>query len=109
MQVLWGLEKGFVKDILDQYPDPKPHYNTVSTLVRLLQEKGYIGHREYGNTHEYYPVLSKEEYRRGFIKNVINEYFDSSYKKVVSYLMEEEKLKPEELEEIIQMIKNKKQ
>lgn len=109
MQILWDIKKGFVKDILDKYPDPKPHYNTVSSIVRLLQDKGFIGHQEYGNTHEYYPKVTREEYRKSFMKNVIRDYFDNSYKSVVAYFVKEKKIKPEELDEIIRLIKDKKQ
>jgi len=66
MKILWDLEKAFVKDIIAQYPDPKPHYNTISSLVRLLQEKGIVGYKQYGNTYEYFPLISKEDYRRPF-------------------------------------------
>lgn len=109
MQILWDIKKGFVKEILDKYPDPKPHYNTVSSIVRLLQDKDFIGHQEYGNTHEYYPKVTREEYRKSFMKNVIRDYFDNSYKNVVAYFVEEKKIKPEELDEIIRLIKDKKQ
>jgi len=107
MQILWNLQKGFVKDILDRYPDPKPHYNTVSSIVRLLQDKGFIGHKEYGNTHEYFPRVSREEYRKSFMKNVISDYFDNSYRNVVTFFVEEKKIKPEELDKIIRLIKNR--
>lgn len=105
MKILWKLKKGFVKDIVDQYPDPKPHYNTVSSLVRLLQEKGIIGYTQYGNTYEYYPLVSREEYRKSFMKGVISDYFDNSYKNAVAFFVNEKGLKPEELEEILRMIK----
>ena len=108
MMILWEIGKGFVKDMLEQYPEPKPHYNTVSTLVRVLQEKGFIDHRQFGNTHEYYPLVSKEEYRRHFIKYVIQDYFNNSYEDVVAYFVEEKNLKTEELEGIIRMMKQKK-
>lgn len=106
MKILWKLKKAFVKDILDLYPDPKPHYNTISSLVRLLQEKGIIGFTQYGNTYEYYPLMSREEYRKSFMKQVIHDYFDNSYKNAVTFFVNEKGLKPEDLEEIIQMIKN---
>jgi len=106
MKILWKLEKAFVKDILDKYSDPKPHYNTVSSLVRLLQDKGVIGYTQYGNTYEYYPLVSKEEYRRTFMKQVVNDYFDNSYKSAVAFFVKEKGLSPEELEELIKMIKD---
>jgi predicted transcriptional regulator len=105
MKILWKLKKAFVKDIVDLYPDPRPHYNTISSLVRLLQEKGIIGFTQYGNTYEYYPLLSHEEYRKSFMKQVISDYFDNSYKNAVAFFVKEKRMKPEELEEIIRMIK----
>ena len=105
MKILWKLKKGFVKDIVEQYPDPKPHYNTVSSLVRLLQEKGFVGYSQYGNTYEYYPMVSREEYRKSFMKGVISDYFDNFYKNAVAFFVKEKGLKPEELEEILRMIR----
>lgn len=105
MKILWKLKKAFVKDLVEQYPDPKPHYNTISSLVRLLQEKGVVGFTQYGNTYEYYPLVSREEYRKSFMKGVISDYFDNSYKNAVAFFVNEKGLKPEELEEIIRMIK----
>ena len=105
MKILWKLEKAFVKEIVEQYPDPKPHYNTISSLVRLLQEKGIIGFRQYGNTYEYYPLISREEYRRPYMNQVIRDYFDNSWQNAVAFFVKEKGLKPDELEEIIRMIK----
>ncbi len=105
MKILWKLKKCFVKDIVGQYPDPKPHYNTISSLVRLLQEKGIVGYTQYGNTYEYFPLISREEYRKSFMKGVISDYFDNSYKNAVAFFVKEKGLKPEELEEILRMIK----
>ena len=107
MKIFWKLEKAFVKDIIEQYDDPKPHYNTVSSLVRLLQDKGIVGYTQYGNTYQYFPLISKEEYRRPFMKQVISDYFDNSYKNAVTFFVKEKGLSPEELEELIKMIKEK--
>jgi len=107
MKILWKLKKAFVKEIVDQYPDPKPHYNTISSLVRLLQDKGVVGFTQYGNTYEYYPLISREEYRGSFMKQVISDYFDNSYKNAVAFFVREKGLKPEELEDILRMIKEK--
>jgi len=107
MHIIWNAKQGFVKDFVEMYPDPKPHYNTISSMVRLLQDKGFIGHKEYGNTHEYFPLLSKDEYRKTFMKRVIRDYFDNSYKNVVSYFVEEEKLNAKEIEELLNLIRNK--
>ena len=105
MKILWKLEKAFVKDIVEQYDDPKPHYNTVSSLVRLLQEKGIVGFNQYGNTYEYFPLMTKEEYRRTFMKQVVSDYFDNSYKSAVAFFVKEKGLSPAELEELVKMIK----
>ncbi|WP_114749773.1 BlaI/MecI/CopY family transcriptional regulator [Pleomorphovibrio marinus] len=107
MQILWRLKKGFVKDIIAELPDPKPPYNTISSLVRILQDKGVVGFKQYGNTYEYFPLLSKEAYRKRYIKEIINDYFDNSFSKVVASFMEEEKLDQEEVEAIINLIKSK--
>ena len=107
MKILWLLEKAFVKDIVDQYPEPRPHYNTVSSIVRLLQEKGVIGYKQYGNTYEYYPLISRDEYRKTFINQVISDYFDNSYSSAVAYFVKEKGLTPAELEELLKIIKSK--
>jgi predicted transcriptional regulator len=107
MKILWKAGKGFVKDLLKQHPDPKPHYNTFSTIIRGLEDKGYVEHSSYGNSHEYYPAITKEEYRKLFIKNVVSDYFESSYKNVVSFFVNEEKLSVEDLKELIDIIEQK--
>ncbi len=104
MQVLWTVKRGFVKDLLENYPDPKPHYNTVSSLIRLLEEKGYVGHKAYGNTHQYYPLVTREEYRKEFISDVVDSYFGNSYMNVVSFFAREQNISADELREIIKMI-----
>lgn len=108
MKILWQIKKGFVKDIIELYPDPKPHYNTLSSLVRLLEEKGFIGHKAYGNTHQYFPLIAKQAYRKTFIKDVVKDYFDNSYKQTVSLFIEEKNLSKEDLDELIALIKSKK-
>ena len=108
MKILWKLEKAFVKDIIEKYPGPKPHYNTISSLVRLLQDKGVIGYTQYGNTYQYYPLISKEEYRRSFMNQVVTDYFDNSYKSAVAFFVKEKGLSEEELDELVKMIKDQK-
>lgn len=107
MKILWKLKKAFVKDIVDQYNEPKPHYNTISSLVRLLQDKGVIGYKQYGNTYRYFPLISKEAYRRSFMKQVVSDYFDNSYKSAVAFFVKEKRLSANELEELVRMIKDK--
>jgi len=112
MQALWQLEKAFVKEIIEELPDPKPHYNTVSTIIRILQDKGFVAHKTYGNTHQFYPVISKEEYQQGavgdVVQDVIENYFDNSYSKMVTHFAKEDKISESELEEIMKMIRNKR-
>ena len=106
MKILWKLEKAFVKEIIEEYPDPKPHYNTISSLIRLLQEKGIVGFNQYGNTYQYYPLILKDEYRKTFMNQVISDYFDDSYKSAVAFFVKEKGLSKDELEELIKMIKD---
>ena len=107
MQALWQLEKGFVKDVMPLLPN-KPHYNTVSTTIRKMEEKGFVRHIAYGKTHEYSPAISKEEYRKGFMNKTIHNYFENSYTNVVSFFAKEEKISVKELKEIIKIIESKK-
>jgi len=109
MRILWQLKKAFVKEVVAELPDPKPHYNTISTIIRNMEEKGFISHHAFGKTFQYYPVISKEDYKKGFMKKTIQHYFENSYKNVVSFFAKEEKISVEELKEIISIIeKNKK-
>lgn len=108
MQVVWQLRECFVKEVIERLPDPKPHYNTVSTIIRNMEEKGYIAHRDFGGSHQYYPAIPREEYRENFMNKVIDNFFDNSYKNVVSFFAKEEKISVEELREIIRMIEEKK-
>ena len=107
MHILWTLEKAFVKDVLAEIKDEKPHYNTLSTIIRNLEEKGYVAYNAYGKTHQYYPVVSKEAYRQRFMNSAIESYFNNSYKNVVSFFANEEKISVEDLKEIIDLIEKK--
>ena len=104
MQVLWDLNKALVRDIMERLSDSKQPYTTISSIVRILEKKGFVSHKPYGKTHEYYPLISKADYRKRKFKRFINEYFDNSMDSVVSFLIKEEKLKPEEIEELTRMI-----
>lgn len=108
MQILWKIKKGFVNDILDQIPEPKPHYNTLSTIVRLLEEKGFVAHKSYGKSHQYYPSVSLEAYRGVYVKESIKKYFDNSVSNLVNYFVKEEHLSEEEIRELIKIIENNK-
>ncbi len=104
MQILWKLDKAFVKDIIVHLPDPKPAYNTVSTIVRILEKKGFVGYKAYGKTHEYYPLVNKSEYTQKYLRNFVQNYFSNSYKQMVSFFAREEKLSIREMEEMRQLI-----
>ena len=107
MQILWKLEKAFVKEVLAEITEEQPHYNTLSTIIRNLEEKGFVSHNAFGNTHQYFPIVKMEDYRKRFMNTAIDTYFDSSYKNMVSFFAKEEKISAEELREILAMIENK--
>ncbi|KAF2337244.1 BlaI/MecI/CopY family transcriptional regulator [Flavobacterium daemonense] len=109
MHILWKLKKAFVKEIQAEITEEQPHYNTLSTIVRNLEEKGYVSHNAFGNTHQYYPIVSIEEYRKGFMSTAIDNYFNSSYKSMVSFFAKEEKISAKELREILAMIEKPKE
>lgn len=109
MHILWKLKKAFVKEIQAEITEDQPHYNTLSTIVRNLEEKGYVNHSAFGNTHQYYPMVSIEEYRKGFMNTAIDNYFNSSYKSMVSFFAKEEKISAAELREILTMIETPKE
>lgn len=107
MHILWRLENAFVKDVLAEIKNEQPHYNTLSTIIRNLEDKGYVSHNAYGKTHQYYPIVSKESYKKRFMNTAIEHYFNNSYKNVVSFFAKEEKISVEELKEIISLIEQK--
>jgi len=104
MKILWKARKGFIKELIDLHPEPKPLYTTFSSVIRGLEEKGYVDHKAYGKNHEYFPVVKKEEYRKLFMKDVVTDYFGSSYKNVVSFFVNEKKLSTEDLKKLIRII-----
>lgn len=104
MQILWDLKKGFVRDILNKLPHPRPAYNTVSTIIRILEKKGVVGYRAFGKTHEYYPLVTKKAYRKKYFKGFLNNYFSNSYMALTSFFTKEQDLSLEELESIKKLI-----
>lgn len=107
MQTLWKLEKAFVKEVVAALPNEN-HYNTVSTIVRNLEDKGYVAHQAFGKTHQYFPIVSKDDYTKKFMNLATKRYFDNSYKSMVSFFAKEEKISAEELREILSIIEKKK-
>lgn len=111
MQLLWQLKEAIVKDILGLMPEPKPAYNTVSTVVRVLEGKGFIGHKAYGNSHVYFPLISEAQYKKFTFDKMMSSYFSNSYQSLVSFIASEKKLDLQQLDELTQLIedlKNKK-
>ena len=106
MQFFWQYGAMFVKDVVLLYDEPKPHFNTVSTMVRTLETKGFLDHEAFGNTYRYRPIISQEEFSKGVLGNVVTRYFENSYKRSVSAHIEEEKNSIDELEELIRMVQN---
>lgn len=105
MQILWDIERGVVKDIIDRMPEPKPAYNTVSTIVRILESKGFVDHKAYGKTHEYFPLISKDVYSKGFIRGFMKGYFNNSFHKMVSFFSTNEDIDIKELEATMNLMK----
>jgi BlaI family transcriptional regulator, penicillinase repressor len=108
MQILWALEKGFVKDIVEQMPEPKPAYNTVSTIVRILEKKGFIGYKAYGKTHEYFPLIPKEKYTRFYLNNMVAGYFDGSVQNLVSFFAKENRLNVQDIDQLMKQLEELK-
>ena len=108
MQILWDLKTAFVKDMIERMPEPKPAYNTISTIVRILETKGFVDHKAYGKTHEYFPVISKEKYTKFYLNNLLKGYFNGSFQNLVSFFAKENKLDSKAIEKLLDEIKNQK-
>nr|WP_295923005.1 BlaI/MecI/CopY family transcriptional regulator [uncultured Dyadobacter sp.] len=104
MQIMWDLKRGFVKDVIDQMGEPAPPYNTISSLIRILEKKGFVGHKAYGKTHEYFPLISKLAYRSFTFRNFVANYFDGASGNVLSFMLEEQDLSAEEIEKAMKEI-----
>ncbi len=108
MQILWDEKEGFVKDLLQRFPEPKPAYNTVSTIIRILEKKGFVDHRSFGKSHQYYPLLSREQYRNERFSGLMKDYFNNSMKQVLSHFGSSESLSMNEADEIIKIMEELK-
>ena len=108
MQILWRIERGVVHAIIDEMEEPRPAYNTISTGVRILEKKGFVGHKAYGKTHEYYPTVTKEEYTSRYMTTVLDNFFDGSLSRLVSFFSSERDLSTEELDELMRIINEKR-
>ena len=104
MHILWEKEKAFVKDIIDDMPEPKPAYNTVSTIIRTLERKKFVSYKSYGGSHQYYPIVKKSDYTKYFMKRVISNYFDNSLHQMVSFFSKQNDMDIKELDEAIKLM-----
>lgn len=107
MRMLWDRGPMFVREMLEIYPEPKPHFNTVSTIIRILEDKGHVGHEVVGASHRYYAIARQEDFRKKSLARLVSDYFNNSYKNAVSALVEEEKISLDELREIIDLVERK--
>jgi BlaI family transcriptional regulator, penicillinase repressor len=108
MQILWAIKKGFVKEIVDKLPNPKPAYNTVSTIVRILEKKGFVSYKAYGKTHEYYPLIGKDKYTKFYLNNLVKSYFDGSFQHLVSFFAAENKMNISDLDKLVKRLEELK-
>ena len=105
MHVLWKVKKAFVKELLAEMDEPKPAYNTVSTIIRILEKKGFFGFTAFGKTHQYYPLVSKEDYKTQISKSLVSKYFEGSFENLVSFFAKKEEINVEELDAILKTLK----
>ena len=108
MQVIWKLEKAFLKEIIEELPHPRPHSNTVATIIRILTEKEFVGIRVFGRAHQYYPLISKEAYSKSTMKSLVKGYFEGSFSNAVSFMVKENNLSLEDLEMLLKQLKKGK-
>ena len=108
MKILWEIGEGFIKDIIEQFPDPKPPYNSVSTIVRVLVQKEIVGFTAFGNSHRYHPLITIEEYKKSQLSRLVKDYYNNSLREVVSFFSESKKLDEKELDEVMKMLKKLK-
>ena len=106
MQVLWKQEQAFIKDLVDAMPEPKPHYNTVSTIIKILCDKGVVGYESFGKSNRYYPLVKKADYTRKSMKQFVKGYFEGSYTNMLSFFAKEKDISIEELESILNELRN---
>jgi len=107
MHLLWDKERAYINDLLEEMPEPRPAYNTVSTIVRILEKKGFVSHKSYGNTHHYFPIIDKDTYLNSLMSGIMNSFFSGSVANMVSFLSKKEQLSVEEADKLINIIKNK--
>ena len=105
MQIVWRLDKAFVREIRAEFPDPRPAYNTISTIIRILEQKGFVKHEAFGKSHRYYPLITRETYKKATMKDLLHRYFGNSFQEMVSFFVQEEEMDIREVEAILEKIK----
>ncbi len=108
MQAFWTVGSAFIRDIIPHLPDPKPHYNSVATMVKILEDKKFLSHTTVGNVYQYFPLVSKEDYQKYTLKDIVGQYFDNSYPRMLAFFAKQQKLSEEEMNEILDIIKSNK-
>jgi BlaI family transcriptional regulator, penicillinase repressor len=108
MQVIWKIKEGFIRDIMEAIPVPKPHQNTVATILKILTDKEFVGVKIFGRQHQYYPLISKDAYSKAFMKNLVKTYFGGSFSEAVSFMVKENTISLEDLETLLQQLKKAK-
>lgn len=106
MQAFWQLENAFIKEVIPHLPDPKPHYNSVATIVKILEDKGFLDHETIGNVYRYFPRVSKEDYQKHAMKDIVDQYFDNSYPRMLAFFAKQQNLSDTDLKEILELIKS---
>ena len=108
MKILWSIKKGLIRDVVNEYDDPKPAYTTVATIFKILEKKGFVGYKAYGKTHEYYPLIAKEKYTKFYLNNMISGYFNGSFQNLVSFFAKEEKLDLQDIDTLMKKLEELK-
>ena len=108
MQVIWKLKEGFIRDVMDAMPSPKPHQNTIATMLKILVDKEFVGIKVFGRQHQYYPLVSKDAYSKATMKNLVKGYFGGSFSEAVSFMVKENSISLEDLETLLQQLKKSK-
>lgn len=106
MRIIWKLEKALVRDVLNNYPEPKPPYTTLASIIKQLENKGYLNHKTYGTTHEYFPLISKKTYQHSSFNQLVKNYFEGSPKNVLSFMVKEEKLSEKDIQDLEKIVEN---
>jgi predicted transcriptional regulator len=109
MHALWKLEKAFVKDVIEEFPEPKPAYNTVSTIIRILEKKEFVSYKAFGKTHQYFPIVSKGDYTKHTAGQLVDNYFEGSFKNLVSFFVKDNEMTVKEMDDLMKVVESKRE